>query len=146
MTNFSFKKVSNSVETIFTSTNAKGENPIRLRLAPIDTQVAFEASRFKSLMESNMLDAARELMFVVGMNRIKGWSDVKDEEGNDVEWNHDTYGAWLRMVEAIDYVMQVGEITLREVGVIENFPQDSGLKLELSCDGTVIPPEPSETN
>jgi hypothetical protein len=151
VTKFNFKKVMNPIETIFTANDKDGINPITFRLRPPDTSFAFDASRWMSLVRAGRVDDANELQFQLGVNRVSGWNDVFDEDDNAVEFNTQTFSAFTRLVDAIPYIMSVGEETLKELEAIPNLEHHSAQgealaqRAEMICEARVIPGEPIQT-
>lgn len=154
MAKFNFTKVKNPVQELFVS-QPKDKDPLTFLLKPIDTAFAFDASRWQSLMGAGRQDDAIEMQFQIGVNRVMGWKDVLDEEGNEVDFVTN-YAAFTRIVDAIPYLMDVGKKTLIDLDII---PADTpvlegnGLgaaKGVMSVEATVIPgvpaPEASETS
>jgi hypothetical protein len=151
VTNFKFKNVLNPVETPFVAHDREEQNPITLMLRPTDTDMAFDANRWMTLVNAGRVDEANELQFQIGLRRISGWQDVKDEDGNEVKFEPKMFAAFSRLVNSIPYIMKVGEQTLMDLDAVPNLEQGSAggnvmiPKAEMICEARVIPGEPTKT-
>lgn len=114
MARFNFTQVRNPVES------SMSVDDVTFRLCPVDTGFAFDGKRYEGMIASGRFDDAREMQFRLGVNRVVGWSGILDEKGNDVEFTPENFAAFVRLVEAIDYMMAVGERTLVDLGVLQS--------------------------
>ena len=115
MAKFNFSKVRNPKEELFVAVT-EGLEPITFKLSPFESSLAFDCQRWVSALRKNS-DVADEIQFSIGASRIIGWSDVKDEDGNLVDFGNG-YPLFVRLPEAIPYLMLVGKKTLEDAGVI----------------------------